>query len=623
MTLRARKRRLFFGGSSRLLSSSDDGVGSEHNDGKPGGSGSSSLPLFRQLSLITQNPVTSMMIRTTGKPLLLLLLCIIPFGYFVATQEGGGSGGIGKRINIVDYCDSSKNSKEQQRPSIKEPIWEWHYYSNQTTPMTPTMTSGTTSTGKSRQRSMFQQESTTRKRLLIVQYAGHGRLLTMTSKINQQYAKLWKHDYVLIQGNLLQQQQQQQLGQPTITCELPTSYSHWNKLIILQQLMDDNDKKLTNTVKMKSSIIYDQILILDETSMLYDIERDVTTLLGFDNDNNKYMVAATRVYRKRRSSFLPTFGFSKSTRTWEFNIMLWNLHHPKTKDVIQEWYKRSTTKTNQINYVNDANDHVYTYDDQWILHDIVTTKGDEYKSQIRTLEVGFTDKDINKPMVQHFNQYPIDYEGNWNVIDKAIGEVCQRSPPNGINCNDLCTSNVPRRQAEYEWHITNNNNETSKTSNNGIGNKKDTRKLLIAQYSAYGSYARLLELTSPINKAYAKLWNSDYVILQGSSISIYPRDYWCNPPQERSRFNKISLLQLALSKRNEYDMLLLLDADAMIYDFSKDIRSYIPNGDDTTMLVAHRVNANEGIHSWDINNGVTLWNLHSKMQVRAGDVISE
>ena len=99
----------------------------------------------------------------------LCLLCIIPFGYFVATQEGGGSGGIGKRINIVDYCDSSKNSKEQQRPSIKEPIWEWHYYSNQTTPLAPTATGGTTSTGnKSRRRYMFQQESTTRKRLLMI-----------------------------------------------------------------------------------------------------------------------------------------------------------------------------------------------------------------------------------------------------------------------------------------------------------------------------------------------------------------------------------------------------------------------------------------------------------------------
>jgi hypothetical protein len=55
-----------------------------------------------------------------------------------------------------------------------------------------------------------------------------------------------------------------------------------------------------------------------------------------------------------------------------------------------------------------------------------------------------------------------------------------------------------------------------------------------------------------------------------------------------------------------YDMLLILDSDAIMYDFSRDISTLLPNN---RMMVAHKVRANDTDSTWNINIGVTLWNL--------------
>ena len=655
MTLRARKRRLFFGGGDNRSNILDDGSqgmydNESHKDGS-GGSGSG-IPLFRRFVIGgSQNPVTKMMLSTTGKPLLALLLLIIPIGWFLAANNRPYG-----RIKIVDYCTQISKNQNHHHSRRQEPIWEWQYYSkkkknNQTTTSTTFTEQNSTTT----RRTVFKQES--RQKLLIAQYSGHGRLLQVTSKINQQYAKIWNHDYVLVQGNILNwmmmmseeetnlmmmegKKKQEEEGiiikKPSSyleECELPYTFSHWNKLDLLQMVIDDNTNTNNNKQQQEDNNrigkkAYDQILILDETSMLYDMERDITTLLSSSNNE---ILAATRIYRKRGEGNIgaPNILGSRTTRTWDFNIMLWNLHHSDTLTIVKKWKNQAIKQIDSIS----SNTDMYTYDDQWILHDIITSE-QNYKSKIKTLEIGFTDYG-GYTMIHHFNNFPVDYEGNWEQIDHAVGEVCQRNP-SIMMCADLCTSNVPRRNPEWEWrYYNNNNNNNGQGNNNNTSNNKkknstntddnaatkitarknrmkDSRKLLIAQYSAFGSYAKLLELTAPINKAYARLWHADYVVLQGASISIYPRDSWCTPPQERSRFNKISLLQLALARRKEYDLLLLLDADAMIYDFSKDLRSYLPVDSDV-MLVAHRVNANEGPHSWDINNGVTLWNLQHPM----------
>jgi len=157
-------------------------------------------------------------------------------------------------------------------------------------------------------------------------------------------------------------------------------------------------------------------------------------------------------------------------------------------------------------------------------------------------------------------------------------------------------SDEPLRDPIWEWH--------SGSTNEIVSRKK---QLLIATYSAFGKYARLLELTSPINKAYAKHWNYDFVILQGTSM-ILPWDANCTPPEERSRFNKIDLLLEALNQKDKYDYLLLMDADAMIYDFSFDIVDLVASND--TMMVAQATNPDDPPATNNINNGITLWNLH-------------
>jgi hypothetical protein len=55
-----------------------------------------------------------------------------------------------------------------------------------------------------------------------------------------------------------------------------------------------------------------------------------------------------------------------------------------------------------------------------------------------------------------------------------------------------------------------------------------------------------------------------------------------------------------------YDKLLILDSDALMYDFSRDIATLLPND---RMMLAHKVKRNESEEAWNINIGVTLWNL--------------
>jgi hypothetical protein len=133
--------------------------------------------------------------------------------------------------------------------------------------------------------------------------------------------------------------------------------------------------------------------------------------------------------------------------------------------------------------------------------------------------------------------------------------------------------------------------------------------MLIALYSGFGSYSRLLELTAPVNKAYAKKWKHDLVILQGAAIRI-AIEKGCEPPAHRATFNKIPLLQLALKHKDKYDQLLIVDTDAMVYDMKRDISTLLP---DNHILAAQGVKMDGGFHTWDVNAGVTLWDLQNPL----------
>jgi len=141
--------------------------------------------------------------------------------------------------------------------------------------------------------------------------------------------------------------------------------------------------------------------------------------------------------------------------------------------------------------------------------------------------------------------------------------------------------------------------------------RKPIRRFLIVQSAGFGTSAELLDLTSPVNKAYARKWGHTVLILQGSLVYLdEERRTNCTPPEHRSTHNKMQFLKFGVALKEYYDYLLILDADAMIYDFDNDISDLIPP---TSLLGANRVVAKKGVKkraTWKINAGVTIWNLH-------------
>lgn len=174
--------------------------------------------------------------------------------------------------------------------------------------------------------------------------------------------------------------------------------------------------------------------------------------------------------------------------------------------------------------------------------------------------------------------------------------------------------------------------------------------LLIAQYAASssasnGTYDKFLDISSKINQAYAIMWKYDYLILKGIPYSgphlnesfevqryvvdgeriitiegdnndaTRTRSHLINPsplvPESRATYNKVALLEMALLD-TKYDSLLILDADAMLYDFSRDIITLLPL-DEGALLVAHKTNHSDVPGTGSINVGVTLWNLRNRI----------
>lgn len=167
----------------------------------------------------------------------------------------------------------------------------------------------------------------------------------------------------------------------------------------------------------------------------------------------------------------------------------------------------------------------------------------------------------------------------------------------------------PLMKLKWEWYNYSQSRDMSVARNHSKG------KLLIAQYSAFGKYARLLELTSPLNKAYAEQWQHDIVILQGTTM-LLPYDKNCTPPEERSRFNKVALLLTAIAESTKYDQVLILDADTLIYNFSVDVTQLLP---DEYAMVAQRTDRNDPPVTRHINDGITLWNLRHPLTANIAD----
>lgn len=99
-------------------------------------------------------------------------------------------------------------------------------------------------------------------------------------------------------------------------------------------------------------------------------------------------------------------------------------------------------------------------------------------------------------------------------------------------------SNNNDHQVLFDWY---------KYSKSGI----ETPKVLIAQYSGFGDYAKFLNIISPVHIEYAKQKAYDYVILQGTMLDFPGIDQTCNP-NPRATFDKIPLLEMAISDHYDY-----------------------------------------------------------------------
>lgn len=141
-------------------------------------------------------------------------------------------------------------------------------------------------------------------------------------------------------------------------------------------------------------------------------------------------------------------------------------------------------------------------------------------------------------------------------------------------------------------------------STEGSSVRKPRQRLLITQYSGLGNYEKMLNQTSSINKMYAKVWGHDIVLLRGTT-KILPFQKDQEVPEAQSTYNKVDLLLWALE--SDYDQILILDTDTLIYDFSVDLTSMIS---EEKMLVALKLHPEDPPTTSRINCGITLWNLH-------------
>ena len=152
------------------------------------------------------------------------------------------------------------------------------------------------------------------------------------------------------------------------------------------------------------------------------------------------------------------------------------------------------------------------------------------------------------------------------------------------------------------------------TTNNATlpSNNNNNKKLLIAQYDSGTNvlYGTLLNLTSRVNVAYARKYSFDYVILHGLAYRTIFDTTLRIPQPSRATYSKVNLIQRALELN--YDYLLILDSDAMMYDFDRNVAELMP---DHKMVVAHQVYDFDARQYYNINVGVILFNLrHPKIR---------
>ena len=182
----------------------------------------------------------------------------------------------------------------------------------------------------------------------------------------------------------------------------------------------------------------------------------------------------------------------------------------------------------------------------------------------------------------------------------------------------------------WEWWRS-NSKQTEELDQKSLLRQKKTnqarttrKRLLIGISSGYDDRARLLERAAWSARVYGALWSGEtgsgnsknmdvtVVVVQGTAFS----PHGCKAPTSHASIDKIRVLFEAIDSEDQYDRLLLLDADAMIYGMDTDITSLVDVSDDFVVMgppILGEDGKRNKSKPWEISTGITFWNLENDL----------
>lgn len=200
-------------------------------------------------------------------------------------------------------------------------------------------------------------------------------------------------------------------------------------------------------------------------------------------------------------------------------------------------------------------------------------------------------------------------------LDYRLRGISQYDPDSDFEAHVYCTEFA--KDLHWEWwqqgekarkHATKKKEQTNLkgSSSTEHGNKSTSKRLMIGVFAGYDDYAKLLEQAVWSARVYGQVWgqNVTVVTLQGTSFA----PHGCKPTDDsQTTLNKIRLLFHAIDNADKYDQLLLLDADALIYDMDVDLTSLLD--EEKHVVAAQPLRTAHSRDLWNVHSGVTLWNL--------------
>jgi len=189
-----------------------------------------------------------------------------------------------------------------------------------------------------------------------------------------------------------------------------------------------------------------------------------------------------------------------------------------------------------------------------------------------------------------------------NVGSGSSGGAGSKAHSSILDVSD-CSRRV--KEPDWEWYNTEPSVETGKNS---------TRRLLIALFAGHDKYAHVLEYSAHLAKVYSQIHPETSVVVSQGMV-FAPGG--CSPPAVYTTLNKIRLLFHAVDHEEDYDQLLLLNADTLLVDLNFDITTLLPeneNEDHKSILLAAQPVLQDDNPTppppYRINADATLWNLH-------------